>query len=209
METEPNEDNLISKKNYKTYTTPTCTLKYPWLNEADTKFNAEGVYHTQFILSAEEAEPLIKLVEDAQADKVEEVQAEKGKKPRLEELPFERNEDGTVTFRCKQKATGKSRLTGKPIEFKVALFDAHGCAIAEPPIIRGGTKACIALEVVPYFVQKAGVTLRPRAVQIIELSQGGGDADSFGFGKQDGFTQEVPASKPMNKEDDDEEFNEW
>ena len=45
-------------------TTPTGVAQYPWLSKADTKWNEEGEFKTNLILSEADAEPLIKTISD-------------------------------------------------------------------------------------------------------------------------------------------------
>ena len=40
----------MSKTNRKYFTTPTGVAKYPHLNKPDTKFNADGEYHTKLVV---------------------------------------------------------------------------------------------------------------------------------------------------------------
>ena len=42
---------------YVKLVTPKGVAKYPWLTKADTKFNPDGVYKTDLLISSEEAEP--------------------------------------------------------------------------------------------------------------------------------------------------------
>lgn len=83
---------------------------------------------------------------------------------------------------------------GKPktIAMRPDLFDAKGKPIKNPPPIWGGTVAIVAGELRPFLNPKAecGVSLRLRAVQVIELRSGGGgggSASEYGFGAEEGY----------------------
>ena len=75
------------------------------------------------------------------------------------------------------------------IRLKRDVFDAGGKKLAKVPEIWGGTRGIVAGEFRPFSMPiGVGISLRLKAVQIIELRQGGqgGTADSYGFGKQEG-----------------------
>ena len=83
---------------------------------------------------------------------------------------------------------------GKPktIAMRPDLFDAKGKPIKNPPPIWGGTVAIVAGELRPFLNPKAecGVSLRLRAVQVIELRSGSGgcgSASEYGFGAEEGY----------------------
>jgi len=109
-------------------------------------------------------------------------------------VPFWEEEDeegeptGNVIFRFKSKAVGKNNKTGETWKNQVALFDGKG----KPTKVKvgGGSTIKVAAEVVPFHMASndaAGVTLRLKAVQVIELSEfGSRSADSYGFGAEDG-----------------------
>ena len=117
-------------------------------------------------------------------------------------------------FKFKMKASGKDKKTGKPWSRKPTIFDAKGKPMTPVPSIWGGTIGKVSFEVGPYFVQgqaMAGISLSLNAVQIIELrSGGGGTAESYGFGEEDGYEYDeadAPKAAPSETttEDDSEE----
>ena len=69
------------------------------------------------------------------------------------------------------------------------MFDSYGHAVTEA--VGNGSKIKVGAEVVPYSTSMAGtgVTLRLKAVQVIELkSVSGGDSfESWSFSKEEGF----------------------
>jgi hypothetical protein len=87
-----------------------------------------------------------------------------------------------VQLKLKVKATGKSK-DGETYTRQPKLFDASGRIVNEN--IGGGSKLKIA--VVPYMWYTAslgaGITLQPKAVQILDLVtwSSGGSAESYGF----------------------------
>lgn len=103
---------------------------------------------------------------------------------------------GAFVPKFKLNASGTNR-DGEAFTQKPALFDAKGKPF-EGNDLWGGTKMKVSFEVVPYLMdstRSAGISLRLKAVQIIELKAGGGaaSADNYGFGEEEGYEQEDEA----------------
>lgn len=186
----------MSKKGL--YTTSIGTAMYPKLIEPDTKFNEAGVYSVKLILSREAAQPLLDRIEDAKEEAVELFKEKGGKgKPKWQDMPCGpvEDEEGMATgdwqFNIKMKASGVNKQ-GNAWTRKPVIFDAKGTPIKGGVKPWSGTKMKVAMSVDPFYVaSKCGVTLRLEAVQIIELVEGGGGtADQFGFGAEDGYEYE-------------------
>ena len=166
----------------KTLTTPAGVARYPRLNSPDTKFSEEGVYKVDLEMSADEAEPFLKQVEamfsEFVADKKRELKKDTLK---IHAAPWSEN-DGLVQLKLKVKATGKGK-DGETYTRQPKLFDAAGQITSEN--VGGGSKLKVA--VVPYFWYTAslgaGITLQPKAVQILDLVtwSSGGTAEYYGF----------------------------
>ena len=166
----------------KTLTTPVGTARYPHLNRPDTKFDDVGVYKVNLELTAEEAEPFLKQAEELFSAFVAEKKAElKKDKIKLHSAPWEEN-DGLVQLKLKVKAMGKGK-DGETYSRAPKLFNASGEIITDN--IGGGSKIKVA--VVPYCwytgTLGAGITLQPKAVQVLDLVTwgDGGSAVSYGF----------------------------
>ena len=197
-------------------TTDEGVLVFPKINAPDTKFKADGEYQAKIRLDAEASQKLIekyeaelaKYWEVAKAELEEKLAqakpgAEKAKaKKALSEMkeadrPFKPayDDEGNATdeyeFNFKMPAQFKSKKDGSVIKMKPDVFDASGKLLKNPPEIWGGTKACVAGELRPFSTQiGVGLSLRLKAVQIIELSSGGGgqrDAGGYGFGSKEGY----------------------
>ena len=200
----------MSKPKNPKYTTPKARAAYPWLNKPDTKFVSDGVFKTDLILSAEAAEPLIEQVDNALKAYAVRLQEETGKKQNIKKfrVPYEENEDGTYTFKVKQNA----KINGEDVT--LVFFDAKGKRLENPPAIFGGSIVCAAGTIRGYNSgANKGVTMSINAVQIIELSKGGsgGDADSFGFGSDEGGfeagdDEKTPFESYPEADTEDEEF---
>lgn len=197
------------------YVTQVGVAIYPHLVEPDTKFNAEGEYKVKLRLSPDSVITDAKgkrvadvqsFIDEMMAKALEKAQQENKGKIKEADAPYEIDEDtGDVLVNFKLKATGKTR-DGKEFTQKPALFDAKGKP-AEVKGVWGGSKIKVSFEVVPFYTKLigAGVSLRLKAAQIIELIAGGngGSADSYGFGEEEGFEAEDEAADNGFSSDDE------
>ena len=183
-----------------TITTPAGIARYPHLNRPDTKFDDVGVFKVNLELTAEEAEPFIAQVEALLAEFVAEKKRElKKDKLKMHAAPWEEN-DGMIQLKLKVKAMGKAK-DGETYSRQPKLFNASGEIINDN--IGGGIKVAV-LPYVWYTASLgAGVTLQPKAVQVLDLVTwgDGGSATSYGF--------DVSEAKPEARKTgtDDEEIS--
>lgn len=194
------------KKRNPRYVTQVGTAIYPYLIEPDTEYNAEGEYKVKLRL------PPDATLSNAKGESVGSVQefidgmmekalakAKEENKGRIKEAdaPYQIDEDtGDLLVNFKLKASGKTR-EGKEFTQKPALFDAKGKPF-DGDAIWGGSRLKVSFEVVPFFTKLigAGVTLRLKAVQIIELIQGGGaSAENYGFGEEEGYESDETSAE--------------
>lgn len=195
--------------------TPAGTAIYPYLTQPDTKYNAMGEYKVSLAVDEAEAAPLIANIE--QATKQAEKLIPQGKRPKMAEPPYfnEVDDEGQATGRIVFKFKRKAKIVtkdGRTIEMDVKLFDAQGTLMTDVESIWGGSTLRASADLVPYYVASsgAGVTLRLKAVQIIELKTGGGsNASSFGFEATEGYTapeEETAEQEGFVHEEEDEDF---
>lgn len=182
-------------KKYTRITTPKGTLAYPHLTTPDTKFNVDGEYRTKIEIPTAAAKALLEAIDkEAEAAYAEAVAENKGKKVKRADLPYALNDEtDTVTLSPKLKAIAGSK--DKKWTQKPALFDAKGHPIKGDIRVGGGTVAKLNLELAPYYTAQvgAGVSLRLKAVQILDLKEyGSGNASSYGFGEEEGFEAKAP-----------------
>jgi hypothetical protein len=174
------------------YTTPAGIAQYPWLNKPDTKFNPDGEYKVNLEVDTESAQKLVTFLDEQFAQSVAQAKKENpGKKIKEGSPGYEVNEEtGKVTFKFKTKAKVTTK-SGDTFEQKVALFDSKGKPLTTAPNIGGGSKVKVSFEVMPYFTAMvgAGLSLRVKAVQVIDLVEfsGGASAEAYGFGEEDGY----------------------
>ncbi len=191
----------MAQQNRKQFVTPAGVAIYPWLNTPDTKFAPEGEFKVNLRLSAEEAEQLINQL----GQELDNFAAEAIKKdPKIKQfdkrMPFEEEIDdngdltGSYIFRFKQKAKIKTK-TGDSFDMKVALFDAKRTPTTVN--VGGGSTLKVAFTAWPYAMASSrsiGLTLRPSAVQILQLVERGGGDDANMFDDEDGFEADTSAS---------------
>jgi len=174
--------------------TPKGELVYPHLSKPDTKFDKDGVYRT--VLKTEyndEAKQFARKLEEL----VDEYAHQLGKKTKRAPLPFKINEeDGTleVTLKCKAKGI---RNDGTTWEQKPVIFDSKGTPFEPDGVIWGGTVAKISFTPSLYSVAAigTGISLRLKAVQIIDLVKGGNSSDTYGFTEEEGHVSTTEKSE--------------
>ena len=182
-------------------TTPRGICEYPSLNKPDTKFVAEGVYKTGLYLEGKEAEDLKDQLQSI-VDKF--IATLDDKNVKRAELPLKKPTDDRtgIVFNFKCKASG-TRSDGSKWKQTPKLFDASGKPFTTSQIIWGGTVAKITFEPVTYFTNLigAGVSLRLKAVQVLDLVEGGSSAQTYGFTKEEGFVaNEVETNEEIQEE---------
>ena len=191
---------MAEKKKAERFVSPKGLASYPYLTKPDTKFNPDGEYKVSLIVAGDDASKAIAFLTEKHNASVAQAKKENaGKRVKEGELPFIENDDGTVTFKFKMKAKVTPKK-GDPFEQKPALFDAKGKPLTGEPKVGGGSTIKVSYEVVPYYtaIAGAGVSLRLKAVQIIELKEysGGGNAESYGFGEEEGFEADEEDNDP-------------
>jgi len=202
----------MAKPRYEKMRSPAGIALFPYLTRPDTEYQPEGEYKVDIVLDPADdgvqdfVDGLIEKNERAAQEVLQDQPAAKRKKA-VTHCPITPEEDresgeetGRYVLRVKMKAKVKPK-DGDEFEQRPKLFDAKGNKI-DPEKIRPwtGTKLKAAFELVPYFnaaTSQCGLTLRLKAVQILELVEGEGSAESYGFEEEEGFSA-------SGGEDDDE-----
>ena len=203
----------MSKVKNTRYTTPAGIAQYPYLTKPDTKFNPDGEYKLSVeIKDPNLSAPIVAFLDAESAASVAKAKKENpGKKIKEGDVPYSVNDDTgavTVKFKLKAKVTPK---VGDPFEQRPALFDAKGKPIGADAKIGGGSKVKVAYELVPYYtaIAGAGISLRLKAVQVINLVEfsGGASSEAYGFGQEEGYeAEDTPAVQNGFTEDNEEDF---
>ncbi|MGE0175222.1 MAG: hypothetical protein AB7T49_20725 [Oligoflexales bacterium] len=210
-----NSKNPTNRQRHPQITTPVGVAQYPFLLRPHTRFDPDGEYRVTLILPKAEAQALIDTIDSALSASLEKAVAENPAKadkvhpaqPPYSILTNEAGEEtGNVRFNFKAKAKIKPRNGAEPFRIKLAIFDARGQAVSPDVRIGTGTRMKICAEVVPYFTDLvgAGVKLRLKAVQIVDLVEyNGPTASQFGFGLEEGYDSTVtPVEDELPDESD-------
>lgn len=191
---------------------PAGKVVWACLSKPSTKFKANGEYSVKIVLPGETGTAFqAKLKPLAEQARVDLTAAEKDAKkaallkrytlnvPGTPELDDNANETGNVVFAMRQSAVITPKDKSKePFNVTIGLFDAKGKPLPKNLIIGRGSLVKVAYEVIPFKMAsdgtsgKIGVSLRLKAVQVIELVKyDGQSADAYGFAAEEGFTHEA------------------
>jgi hypothetical protein len=204
--------SATGKKKFVRITTPIGTAIYPRLTTPDTKFDKDGVYSVDLELDTSDSEVsdfLVSLKKTADEMYKATCESKGGKKLKRADLPIKDGEGDMVRIKFKLKA--KAGNEEKSWVQKPVLFDAQGTAIQNAPNVGSGSKVKVAFEVVPFFTAMvgAGVSLRMKAVQILDLKEytPGDNFDAYGF-KADpkGFVAKAATEATTDTTDDESDF---
>lgn len=197
---------------------PLGTFIHPWFNKADTKFNADGLYHTDLDASGPEAEAVAARIEAASlaylSEYTQEMTPKDAKKWEVL-LPFERLEDdngeptGVIRFTFKQNAKirVKDKKTGEMVtkDISIELRDSKNEIINVQVWSGSEGRTLFSMRgIAVASSKKAGVRLDLAKAQITKLaaSTGGG---SKGFGVvEDGYVGDEAGDFGSKPQGDDQ-----
>ncbi len=173
------------------------TAMWAKVTEPDTKFNPDGDYTINIQMPVADAAPMSEKLESiVQAKFAEAIKDDPRLKNTLTTQPvfqpvYDRDtgdDTGNVEFKFKLKAKVRKR-DGTYYEQAPAVFDAKVKPMDKSVLIGNGSKVKVAFEPIPYVMpstKKAGVSLRLKAVQVIDLIEYGNSASSV-FDEEDGY----------------------
>ena len=168
----------------KSFTSPSGIAMYPWLNTADTQFDATGQYKCNLRMTPEQAKPLIDQVKEVANDTF-------GAKAKSAKMPFKKDDEtGDVILITKSK-------------YKPKFVDSQGATLAEHavPQIFGGSELKLAGSMYPYNAGGSiGVSMQLGAVQVISVAERSNQSGTYSFEPvKDGFVaandNEAPADE--------------
>lgn len=217
---------MAKQERQKPIVTPAGRLKFPKVHEPDmseysTKKVPEGIFKAPLVFEPDDA------AWQAFGDKVqafydENVKAAKQEKKKVypQTHPWfkadtEKDEDdnkvetGKLFIEAKLPAMTKGNPAKgiKPRAQKPVIVDAQKNPISSDTPIWGGStaKASVLLNFYNEAGTGSGVSFRLVGVQILNLVSGGGfNADSAGFGEEEGYVAESATAKNDDSADDDE-----
>jgi hypothetical protein len=190
---------MTDKRTYETFITPAGEAVFPWLTKADTQHDSDGIYHVDVSVPFEQAADFIAKLEKIRDEFIATLPVAKQKSLAaravyIDELTrptypegatdeekasiranWEGEPTGNVIFRCKMKAKFRN-AEGETFEQEpIVVMADTGERVTDP--VYSGSVVRIKGQVVPYTNAAsgiAGVTLRMKAAQVIELVSGGG-----------------------------------
>jgi hypothetical protein len=189
--------------------------------EPDTRFNEDGEYSIQVIVPEEQAAHVCEQLDSmVNAKHVEAVKDNPKLKTVLstrqaytQDVDEAGNPTGNLVFKAKMKALVKSK-DGQSWEQKPMVVDAKRTPMQGTALIGNGSLVNVAAEPVPYVMaatKQVGVTLRLKAVQVINLVEYGGSTASI-FDEEDGYVTSAvtrdDAADVFNSEDGVNDANE-
>jgi len=184
--------------------------------EPDTKFNPLGDYSINIQIPEADASPMCEKLEGLIQETFK--KAVKEKPPLKNSLTtqdvmtpvYDRetgDPTGDVEFKFKLKAKVQKR-DGSYYEQQPVVLDAKKTPLSGDTLVGNGSRVKIAFEPIPYVMQstkKVGVSLRLKAVQVIDLVEYGNSATSV-FDEEDGFVAPPPSDVASNDSVLTEEF---
>lgn len=205
----------MNKTKAPRYVTPLGVAQYPWLVEPDTKFNPEGDYKVNMLFGDAKSADLQYMLNDLNST-LDEFYQSLIKDPKYSKHAskihkadlYEEDADGNIVMKFKQRAVIKS-IKGT-YEVKIPIFDSKGKPLSDIKL-GGGSKIKLCFSVAPYFVpstKMCGLSLRPVAVQVIELKEWteGGTMQAYGFDSEDGYegtdVESLQEDPPFDSVDD-------
>ncbi len=184
-------------------TSPKGVAVWPWLNEPDTRWDTSE-YKVSLKVYGKPAMEFTQLLEEfykqGYTDLAKELKKPKLKKanmPWSEVVDDQGNLTGEIEFKFKNKSSYE--YEGKTIENRVALIDRAGKIVESR--IGSGSEIKIGFEPYVWHVPSMGVgmTLRLKAVQVLELVEYGGGSSSgdFEFEFEDTTTTSTGSDDPF------------
>ena len=165
--------------------------------EPDTRFVDDGEYSTSVIVpeaeAAEVCEQLESLIDDEYNKVVKEkpqLKATLSKRPVTEpDYDQDGNDTGNVVFKTKLKAKIRGK-NGQVYSQKVNVVDAKRNPMSGDQLVGNGSLVKVAVEPVTYVMQstkQVGVSLRLKAMQVIDLVEHGSSSTDSIFQEEEGF----------------------
>lgn len=180
----------MADKNLK-ITTPRGEALYPNLKRTEVyQGNDTGKYSITLKPSKKDADALLQRLErvweEAKSKEYGDKTFKKGSEPFL---GYRETKEGDMTFKAKTSAEIKTK-TGEVLQRTVAVFDAKGLPMEED--VGHGSIVKLSVSAAPYYISSNnyGLSLYLNAVQVLEYKApgSGGDAASYGFDVEDGYS---------------------
>jgi len=199
----------MAKQIYPSSITGMVTSLFAWLSTPDTKFKEQGEYYITVAVPRDSKEfaqiqafltPLLDKASENAKEGAKPAEANKiiSVAPWTPETDADGEETGRMKLRFKQQANVTRKSDGKVFHIQPLVYDTKGAQImpTDIPVVGMGSNVRVSYEVSPYLQKgdpkrgvppASGVSLRLKAVQIVDLVNGrGASAADFGFGEEEG-----------------------
>lgn len=187
------------KPRYEAFTSPVGEAVFPWITKADTEYDPSGTFRTDLSVPFDDAQDFIAKLEKIRSDFIQTLPVNKQKA--LSPIPVYREEltrpeypeDATAEQKKEIRDSWEGEPTGNVLfrfKLKAHVDTEDGGFDQEPTVVHAatgekvegpvynGSVVRIRGQVVPYTNNAAGtvgVTLRMKAVQVVELVSTTGD----------------------------------
>ncbi len=152
--------------------------------QPDYKFDKDGLFTMDFYLDREPAQAVLEVIRPIVAMKAQQEGAKSYAAP-----PFTLDKDsGVHCFKYRQSAIGRPK-NGEPFNISIDVFDARMNPWPRDVLIGNGSIIKVCFTLWPWNVSArggVGVTLRPKAVQIINHVPYEPEEKTYGFQPQEG-----------------------
>lgn len=197
----------MSKSRLESFTSPAGEAVFPWLTKPDTVHDAAGVYHTDLSIPFDLAQDFIARLEGVRDSFIQTLPVNQQSSLKARDVytmemtrpeygsdlsPAEKaavrgshvgEETGNVLFRFKLKASVQPRDGEAFTQAPIVVTADTGERVESP--VYGGSIIRVRGQIVPYTNAAAGIvgiTLRMKAVQVIELvTAGSGGGENAGY----------------------------
>ena len=186
---------MKKKESFPINFTPVGIASYPHLNKPDTRFDDDGVYQVDLIFNRKDAAIIEKIVNPLMNG---------GKhNPIKEELGEDEKPTGNYKVKFKMKAMIK--VNGNHIKQQPVLTDTKGNRMRAQ--VGGGSQLRIAYQAIPFSQGQGGVTLRMKAVRVLDLVEytAGVKWDQEDEGFVQAAVEEETRKEAVEIEEDDDE----
>jgi hypothetical protein len=178
-------------------TSPKGIAQYPHVQTPDTKFDADGKYTLNLRLAGDVAESFVAMLEEKHTTYYDEFCEREGTALKKGNLPLkevESSTDGEIDIKFGLKAVGRKgdhTWEQRPLIFDSAMNPITGDKL-DKMRIGSGTSCRVGYEIVPYHTGMVGMglSLRLKAVQIIDLVEYDLAGSGFAFEAEAGFVSD-------------------
>jgi len=205
---------MSEPRNFIKITSPEGVLNYPQsLQKPNTKFDPEGVWQADLILSPEEGlafkDKIQEIWDEQIKDSVIDYNNLQKKKVKTKDFPIEEDDEtGNIVIKLKMKTKTSAGKAQRPI-----IVDSKGKPLFDVSLA-SGTKALVGIQLYGWYSPALGMGLRfePKAVSVTELKEYQADSGfDFAIDKVMQAEEEESILKEFNdgkdsQEDDEEDF---